>query len=226
MQSRSSQFAQSSHRHQIIRGDDRCRPVLQLQKFSDGLLSTLQLEITFADYRLCMQRRSMLLHRSEEGLTPELRRLEMCRSADERNLAVAQLKQMFNRLMDPLFIIHTNIACMWSHLSDVQKHHGDSPGRQALDHREIHLRRQDHHPTNLQFQQTLHIRSIALRLVVGIKNNDVIAQFERSFLNGLNKVRKEWVGYVRNDQAESPAPAGGQIARVYVWCITCVFNRS
>src|SRR6267154_6007120 len=102
----------------------------------------------------------------------------------------------------------------------------DSPCRQSRDHREIHLRRQDHHSTNLQFQQTLYIRSLALRLIIRIKNNDVIAQFERSLLNGLNKVREEWVGYVRNNQAESLAPAGGQIARVYVWCVTYIFNRA
>jgi len=27
-------------------------------------------------------------------------------------------------------------------------------------------------------------------------------------------------------QAESPAPAGGQIARVYVWCVAYIFNRA
>src|SRR5437016_17593 len=135
VQSRASQFAQSSHGHQIIRGDDRRRPVLQCQEFSDGLRSALQLEVAFVDYWLCMQRRSMLLHRFEKRLTPELRGLEMLRSADESNLPVVQLKQMFNRLMNALFIVHTNVACMWSNLSDVQKHYGDSAGRQALDHR-------------------------------------------------------------------------------------------
>src|SRR5260370_22763553 len=117
----------------------------------------------------------MLLHRSEEGLMPELRRLEMLRSTDERNLAVAQLKQVFNRLMDPHFIIHTNVACMWSHLSDVQKDHGDSPVRQALDHGEIHLRHQDHHSAHFHFQKTLYVRSVALTFIIRINNDYVIA---------------------------------------------------
>ena len=168
----------------------------------------------------------MLLHRFEERQPSELRRLEPRRSADERNLAVSQLEEMFHGLMHALFIIHANIARVWAHLPDIQKHHCDPPRQEPVDYRKVHLRCQDHDPANAQFQQALNIRSIALRLIICIQYDHVIAEFEGSFLDGLHQIGKEWVGDVRDDQSERAALPGSQVARMDIRCVARVFNRS
>src|SRR5438874_84969 len=133
----------------------------------------------------------MTLHRFEEGLPPELCRFEAHRATDESDLTVSKLKKVFNRFMNALFIIDSDVAGVRTYLSDVEKDHSDFPRGQALDHGKIHLRGQNHDAPNSQFQQTLHVTRVALRLVIRIKNNNVVAQLQSSFLNGFHKVRKE-----------------------------------
>src|SRR5213080_2628670 len=166
----------------------------------------------------------MTLHRFEEGLPPELCRFEAHRATDESDLTVSKLKKVFNRFMNALFIIDSDVAGVRTYLSDVEKDHSDFPRGQALDHGKIHLRGQNHDAPNSQFQQTLHVTRVALRLVIRIKNNNVVAQLQSSFLNGFHKVRKELVGNVRNDQSQRPALARRQIARMDVGRVPDAFN--
>src|SRR5437762_11457409 len=99
----------------------------------------------------------MTLHRFEEGLPPELCRFEAHRATDESDLTVSKLKKVFNRFMNALFIIDSDVAGVRTYLSDVEKDHSDFPRGQALDHGKIHLRGQNHDAPNSQFQQTLHV---------------------------------------------------------------------
>src|SRR5215469_13967112 len=122
-----------------------------------------------------MQRLSMILHRLEEGLPSELCRFEAYRPANESNLPVPKFQEMFDRFMNSLFVVYPYVANMRANLPAIQKSHTDFTGREAFDHGEIHLRCQNHDTSNSQFEQALHIPRLALRLVIRIKNNYVVA---------------------------------------------------
>ena len=66
------------------------------------------------------------------------------------------------------------------------------------------------HTANFVFHHAFRRCLCAARVVIGVAQDSVVAEFSRSHLEALDHFREEWILDVRNDNPQSTAIAGRQ----------------
>src|SRR5215208_4917931 len=120
-----------------------------------------------------------------KGLEPLRCRTQPIWPTDIRNASMAELDQVAYRFSYSHRIINREIAHPLSRRSKIEENNRNLPTREFIDDGKIEFRRHERDFGHLSFDQSTNIMRRAVRVVLRVQQNHVVAALKRDVLNTL-----------------------------------------
>ena len=99
-------------------------------------------------------------------------------------------------------------------LAEIEEHDRDLAARELVEQRRVELGHHQRHALDAAFDEAPHVVREAARIVVGVRENHLVALLVGGGFDPLDELREERIGDVGDHQADQVAAAGGQAAGV------------
>src|SRR3984957_20115187 len=155
-----------------------------------------------------------------------LGRFEALRPTNECDALVMESNQVLDRLTNAPGIVHSNVAEFLPRSPGIKRDDGYTGALHLFDQPLFHFRSHDRDALNLAVEKAMDTQFGAFRTVLGISDYNFIVALDRDVLEGLDKVGKERISNVGDDESENMALAGAQRARMRIRVVIQIPDRS
>src|SRR5208283_2118878 len=108
-------------------------------------------------------------------------------------------------LLDAGIVVDPKVTHVFPNGREIQESYGNSSARHLMNQLHADLRGHDRDPANFMLHHPFGGLARPPRIVVGVAEDDVVAEVHRAGLEAFNNFRKKWVLDIGNNNSERAA---------------------